>query len=417
MLFYIYNILTVLLTPICSILLVVRLFVGKETIESIKQRFGLGYAARPQGKVIWLHAASIGESIVAMTIVKLLTAKYSGYHFLITTTTCSSNKILKQNLYRNVTYQFVPTENFLAAWRFVNYWRPCIGIFIESELWPCLVSVASSKMKLLLVNGKLSDNSYKLWKRARFLFSIIINKFALIITQSDNDLQKFQKLGYHKVIKLENLKFINQVLVANKDKLIELEKQIGDKPIIVFASTHEPDERIILKIISHLKGQLNYYPILVPRYPHRAAQISEMCKQVGLSYVLRSDRKDFIDKDLYIVDSFAELGLFYRVSKAVFVGGSFNGNGHNMIEPAYLDNIILFGPDVSSFQNIAHEMVTNNAAIQVHDQVELEEKIKHIFSAQDTKFTQYAVNALIYANSKKENALKTIQYIESYLND
>lgn len=417
MLFHIYNIITVLLTPIYLIVLVIRLFKGKETVESIKQRFGFGYDPRPQGKVIWLHAASVGESMVAMTLVKLFTITHQNYHFLITTNTCSSSKILKQNLYPNVTYQFVPTDNFLAVQRFVKYWRPCIGIFIESELWPCLVNVTSRHMKLLLVNGKLSDSSYKLWQRSQFLFSAIINKFALIITQSDNDLEKFQNLNYHKAIKLDNLKFINEALAANPDKLQELEKQIGSKPVMVFASTHEPDEAIILKVINHLRGKLNYYPILVPRHPHRAGQIAEICKSIGLSCSLRSDRNNFIDKDLYIVDSFSELGLFYRISKAVFVGGSFKRKGHNMIEPAYLDNIILFGPDVTSFQNIADDMLANQAAIQVHDEAELEAQIQHIFSDQDSKFAKYSVNALNYANSKKENALKTIKYIESYLND
>lgn len=415
--FYIYNIITVLLTPIYLIVLVIRLFKGKETVESIKQRFGFGYDLRPRGKLIWLHAASVGESMVAMTLVKLFTITHPAYHFLITTKTCSSSKILKQNPYPNVTYQFVPTDNFLAVQRFVKYWRPCIGIFIESELWPCLVNVTASQMQLILVNGKLSDSSYKLWKKAQFLFSAIINKFALIITQSDNDLEKFQNLGYHQAIKLDNLKFINEALAANSDKLQELEKQIGDKPVMVFASTHEPDEVIILKIIHNLRSKLNYYPILVPRHPHRAGQITEMCQSIGLSYSLRSDKNNFIDKDLYIVDSFSELGLFYRVSTAVFVGGSFKGKGHNMIEPAYLDNIILFGPDVTSFQNIADEMIANQAAIQVYDEAELEAQIQHIFSDKDSKFTKYSANALNYANSKKENALKTIKYIKSYLND
>lgn len=405
------------MTPIYGIVLTVRLCLGKDTLESIKQRFGFGYDSRPQGKVIWLHAASIGESMVAMTIVKLFTIAYPDYHFLITTKTCSSSRILKQNLYHNVTYQFVPTDHFLAVRRFVNYWRPCVGIFIESELWPCLVNAASTQMKLLLVNGKLSDSSYTLWKRAPFLFSAIINKFALIITQSDNDLQKFQKLGYDKAIKLDNMKFINEALVADQEKLQKLQEQIGHKPVLVFASTHESDETIILKIISRLRGELNYYPVLVPRHPHRAGQIVEMCKQIGLSYSLRSQQDDFMKKDLYVVDSFAELGLFYRISKAVFVGGSFKGKGHNIIEPAYLDNIILFGPDMSSFQNIADEMIANQAAIQVHDETELEEQIQHIFSDQEARFAKYSANALIYANSKKENALKTIQYIESYLND
>lgn len=408
---------TVLLTPMYGILLTVRLFLGKETLESIKQRFGFGYDPRPQGKVMWLHAASVGESMVAMTIVKFFTATHPDYHFLITTNTCSSSRILKKNIYHNVIYQFVPTDNFLAVRRFVNYWRPCVGIFIESELWPCLVNSTSTQMKLLLVNGKLSDSSYKLWKRAPFLFGAIINKFALIITQSDNDLQKFQKLGYYKAIKLDNMKFINEALVADQDKLQKLEEQIGRQPVLVFASTHEADEIVILKVISRLRGKLDYYPILVPRHPHRASQISEICKEMGLSYSLRSNQDDFMKRDLYIVDSFAELGLFYRISKAVFVGGSFKGKGHNIIEPAYLDNIILFGPDMSSFQNIADEMIANQAAIQVHDETELEEQIQHIFSDQGARFAKYSANALIYANSKKENALKTIQYIESYLND
>ncbi|MCP5369663.1 MAG: 3-deoxy-D-manno-octulosonic acid transferase [Rickettsiaceae bacterium] len=417
MLFQIYNIITILLIPIYCIVLVARLFLGKESHQSIMQRFGFGYDMRPEGKLVWLHAASVGESMVAVNLVKLLSIKYPCHHFLITTTTISSSKILKQNPHPNLIHQFVPADNFLAVKRFINYWQPCVGIFIESELWPCLINITSKKTKLLLVNGKLSDISYKLWKKAQFLFNEIISKFEIIITQSDNDLQKFQNLGYHKAIKLDNLKFINGQLAADLDKLLILRNQIGNKPVLVFASTHLFDENIILKVISNLKNKLNYYPILVPRYPHLSGKITEMCQALGLSYSLRSKQQDFIDKDLYIIDSFSELGLFYRISKAVFVGGSFNGKGHNMIEPAYLDNVILFGPHVSSFQNIADEMIENEAAIQVHNESELEERIKQIFSTKAEFFDKYAVNALSYVNSKKANALKTIEYIERYLND
>lgn len=407
-----------ILLPIYVVIFLFRIFKNKDTFQSVLQRMGMNLPKRLKGDLIWIHAASVGESMVAITLVQAINKIHPDKNFLITTGTLSSADILKKWLPQNAVHQFVPMDNLFLVRRFLKYWQPSIGIFIESELWPCLIMEAAKSFDLLLVNARLSDKSYKIWQKHSEIFQNITKNFKNILVQSKSDLSKYKNLGCKNVVNLGNLKFANKELDVNKGELENLQKLFGSRQIFVASSTHKEDEEIILEIVKNLKNKnLNYYPIVILRHPERKEDIKQHCTNLGLSFSVRSENfVPKLDSDLYIVDSFGELGLFYSLAAVSFVGGSFKRGGHNLMEPAYFDNAIILGPDMSNFQNIADEMIEQKAALQISGSRELAQKIEFFFSRAGQKEAKnFSENARNFVASRKDTIDNYITEIEKFL--
>lgn len=406
---YLYNLLNLILFPVYFLFFLIRILKNKDTIKSTSERLCVNMAKRPSGKLIWIHAASVGESMVAITLVQELNKKYSDYNYLITTGTLSSANILEKWLPSNAKHQFSPVDNLLIAKKFLSHWQPSLGIFIESELWPCLIQQASSRFDLMLINARLSDKSYKRWQDYKNIFQHITINFKRIIVQSKRDLEKYQNLGCSQAINLGNLKFTNKELDVNEDNLKDLQDIFDQKKVFVASSTHKEDEEVVLSVINNLKRKnIDYFPVIILRHPERRDELIKQCMKLNLSFSVRSQNNHpSLEDDLYIVDSFGELGLFYRLSSISFIGGSFKRGGHNLMEPAYFNNVIIFGPDMSNFQNIADDMIRNKAALQINDSSKLEEKVENFCSE------KYKKEAMEFSN----NALKFVANRESTLGD
>jgi 3-deoxy-D-manno-octulosonic-acid transferase len=414
-----YNIANLILFPIYCLILLVRIIKNKDNVSSATQRICGTDTKRPsEKKVIWIHAASVGESMVAITLTNSLNAIYPNVHFLITTGTLSSAKILEKSLPENATHQFTPLDNLIIVRRFLSHWKPDLGIFIESEFWPCLISESAKKLDLILVNARLSDRSYQRWLGKKGIFNSITSNFKLIATQSLADLDKYMTLGLHKAINLGNLKFANKELDVDKEQLQSLQAVFKEKKIFVASSTHQEDEEVTLQIINDFKNKkIDYYPIIVLRHPERRDEISKKCKELNLSFSLRSENNTpSLNKDLYIVDSFGELGLFYSLSDITFIGGSFKRGGHNLVEPAYFDNVIILGPDMSNFQNIATDMINCKAAIQIDNKEELASKILSFLSTENaSKASELINNARKFVEDRNETLDNYLKEIKKYL--
>ena len=458
-----YNILTILLFPLYIPMLLFRMYKGKENIESIKSRLGCyRHCEEPEGrrgnlviswyywimrlprllrslpmtptdrygsKLIWLHAASVGESMIAITLVKELQKTQPNSEFLITTGTLSSASIIKKWLPKNVYHQFTPIDNPLIVRKFYQYWQPNLGIFIESELWPALLSSKARKCKLILLNARLSDKSFKRWQKFPIVFKLLTDYFSCVAVQSSADLEKYYALRHPQddvlgaslpsddnyLINLGNLKFANQELSVNKKELEQLQKTFVNKKVFVASSTHSEDEQVILDIIGKLKKDI--YPIIILRHPERREELSLACQKLGLKFALRSGSpKPSLTDDVYIVDSFGELGLFYSLADIVFVGGSFKRGGHNLLEPAYFDNVIILGPDMSNFQNIADEMVRGESAVQIKNTQELQEKIFFFLEKKNSKIAKkYSNNAKKYVDNKEKILSDYLKQIDRFL--
>lgn len=415
---HIYNLVNFILFPVYFLVLVVRLLKKKDNIKSITQRMGGNMAARPDGSLIWIHAASVGESMIAITLVQELNKKYPKHNYLITTGTLSSAAILEKWLPSNATHQFPPIDHLLIVEKFLRHWKPTLGIFIESELWPCLIQQAATKFNLILANARLSNKSYKRWQGHKKIFQHILNNFKRIITQSPRDLEKYQNLGCHQALNLGNLKFANKELAYDPDKLNELKQIVAQRKIFVASSTHQEDEEVVLNAIKDLKQKkFNYYPIIILRHPERRHEIAKLCVKLGLSFSLRS-KVDLtsLEKDLYIVDNFGELGLFYSLAFMSFVGGSFKRGGHNLVEPAYFDTVILLGPDMSNFQNIANDMINSRAALQINNKKDLVDQIEFFFDKKNNKTArEFSTNAHNFVANREETLINYISEIGRFL--
>ena len=415
---FLYNIANLIFYPIYCLILFVRILKNKDNTKSAIQRLGVIQIKKPEGKLIWMHAASVGESMVAITLTKALNKLYPNVNFLITTGTLSSAKILEKSLPKNATHQFVPLDNIIIVKRFLSHWKPDLGIFIESEFWPCLISESAKKFDIIVVNARLSDKSYSRWMDRKGLFNTIVSYFKLVATQSATDLKKYKELGCKKAINLGNLKFANKELDVDEKQLKDLKNIFQNKQLFVASSTHAEDEEVTLQIIKDFKkNKVDYYPIIILRHPERRSEISRKCRDLGLSFTLRSENKSpSLQDDLYIVDSFGELGLFYSLSNITFIGGSFKRGGHNLVEPAYFDNIIILGPDMSNFQNIATDMIQGGCAIQITDKEELATKILLFLDKSNEKKSQELIgNARKFVENREETLDNYLKEIKKFL--
>lgn len=412
----VYCVISTLLLPVYLLVMIVRIFMGKDELRSIVERLCLASHKRPKGKLIWLHAASVGESMVALTMIKAMQKKYPRANFLITTGTLASAKIIHQAAPKKCAHQFTPIDTFPTVELFLIRWQPDISIFIESEIWPCLLMRASRRSKMLLVNARLSNRSYRRWTYATSIFKILAAYFDHILTQSGLDAKKFTNLGARNVKELGNLKFSNKELDVNKDMVKEMKKFTGKKKILVAASTHAEDEEIVfITIRKLLNSNVDFFPVIIVRHPERRNEITTLCKYYKLQYSLRSSCE--LPKegdDIFIVDSFGELGTFYELADVTFVGGSFKRGGHNLVEPAYFNCAIIVGPDMSHYQEITEEMLKQKAALQIDDCSELEQQLKKLLDSKNDKERKaLAKNATKYVENREKVIEKYMDYVDT----
>jgi 3-deoxy-D-manno-octulosonic-acid transferase len=413
-----YNIANIILFPIYCLILLFRIINKKDSLKSVAQRLSITDEKKPTGRLVWIHAASVGESKVAVTLIKGISTIYPDINFLITTGTLSSAKILKSSLPKNVIHQFMPIDNIFVVRKFLSHWKPVLGIFVESEFWPCLVTEAAKKFNIIIVNARLSDKSYNIWQYKKNLFGLITSNFKLVAVQSSNDLQKYQNLGCSEAVNLGNIKFANKRLTYDETGFSNLKKLLGNKAVFLATSTHLEDEKILLQIVKEFKEKnIDYYPIIIPRHPERRNELIKECYNLGLSFKLRSqDKNPSLNDDLYIVDSFGEIGLFYNLSDVVFIGGSFKRGGHNLVEPAYFNNVIILGPDMSNFRDITKDMLESDAAIQVKDKSELAEKILFFLDKNNRENNdKFIKNANNFVSDKEKVIDNYLEVIKNFL--
>lgn len=411
-----YNIFSIILLPLYIVLLVVRIINGKEDRRRVLERFGISSIKSDSRKVtaplIWIHAASVGESNIALTLISGIRDRNKNIRFLITSGTKTSAEILRQKLPPSAVHQFLPIDNIFFVRKFLNYWKPSFGIFLESELWPCIINEAAARFTLVLCNARLSDKAFRRWQKMDFLFKAIINNFNLVITQSASDFQKYSELGTKNLTNIGNLKFANKKLEVDELEHLALSKHFQNKKVITIASSHPEDEEALLKTIKTIKAQYqDCYFVLIPRHPVRTKEIENKCKELSLRYSLRSEKnRPDLDHDLYIIDKFGEVGLFYSLSYISFVGGSFKQGGHSPIEPAHFSNVIIFGPDMSKCQDIANEMLMEKVAVQINDSEGFLDKILYFLSTEgQIEARSYQNNAIIFVQRNQK-------ILDEYLN-
>ena len=375
-----YHALTVLVGPLLPFYLKRRMARGKEDSQRISERLGQPGRPRPEGKLVWLHAASVGESLSLLPLVERLAARLPAPRpitVLVTTGTVTSAKLMAERLPTGAIHQFVPVDRPAYVRRFLDHWRPDLVLWAESDFWPNLLAgIAGRNVPLVLVQGRISARSFAGWQRARGFIRTVLGRFTLCLTQTPGDAERLAALGAREVRCLGNLKMAVPPLPHQPAELAELQQVIGNRPLWLAASTHAGEEAAAARIHQRLAARFpRLLTIIVPRHPHRGPDVAAEVKALGLDAALRSAGQG-PDTAIYVADTMGELGLFYRLCPIVFMGKSLSvGGGQNPFEPALLGAAVLFGPRMSNFPDMAPVMAAAGAAILVADEAGLAESI------------------------------------------
>jgi 3-deoxy-D-manno-octulosonic-acid transferase len=344
----------VLARPVVPLLFWRRLRRGKEVRERLRERRGHAAIARPPGPMVWVHAASVGELTSVFALIDRILAQQIAV--LVTSGTVTSAALAAQRLPRGVIHQFVPLDVPKYMRRFLDHWQPDLALLVESDLWPNLIiESAARSVPLILVNGRLSESSFRRWRFLPRTISALLERFDLCLARMPADATYFSDLGAPRVVTTGNLKFDVPAPPVSIDKLNQLRNAVGARPVLGAASTHPGEEAMVIAAHRLLRARLpNLVTVIAPRHPERGIGIAEIAAAGRLKPALRS-RGQVPDAttDIYIADTIGELGLLYRLAPIVFIGGSLvRHGGQNPIEAAKLGAAILHGPNVGNFAEI-----------------------------------------------------------------
>lgn len=344
-----YRLATMALAPAAPFFLRQRAFRGKEDITRMRERLGYASVNRPRGQLVWIHGASVGETMAALPLVDAFLK--AGKNVLVTSGTVTSAKMMAERLPGHAIHQYVPVDTPAAAARFLAHWNPDAALFVESELWPNLLyRAAGLGVKLVLVNGRMSERSFRGWGRAKGVASSLLSLFDICLMQDEASAERLRMLGAPRVEVSGSLKADAPPLLANETKLAELRAAIGSRPLLLAAQTHPGEDETVLPAHDLLRvSHPDLLTIIVPRHTERGADIATLC---GSRPVRRRSRGELPDPQtsVYVADTMGELGIFYRLAPFCFIGGTLVPvGGHNPLEAARLHCGALFGPYTNSF--------------------------------------------------------------------
>ena len=357
-------------TPLTGVIIRRRLRRDKEDAARVDERRGISALSRPQGALIWIHGASVGEVLAAAALVGELRRR--GFRILLTSGTTTSAAIVARRFPPDIIHQFVPYDAPRFVARFLEHWRPDLALFIESDLWPNLIlSCAARRVPMVLINGRMSPRSFPRWQRLSQTIGALLGRFDLCLAQSDTDAVRFSALGARDVVVTGNLKLDVEAPPADRARLDRLLAVTRGRQVLVAASTHPGEEEIVAAVHRRLAQRFpSLLTIIVPRHPARGEQVAQAVIDAGLHAALRSrEQLPSASTDIYVADTMGELGLFYRLAPVVFMGGSLVAHGgQNPIEAIKLGAAIVHGPHVFNFAELYDELDRAGGAMVAADE-------------------------------------------------
>jgi 3-deoxy-D-manno-octulosonic-acid transferase len=402
--------------PFVPLLMSHRLRRGKELAERLTERRGQPDMPRPDGPLVWMHAASVGEMLAIVPIVEHVLER--GLAVLVTSGTVTSAQLAQWRLPERAIHQFVPYDAPRFVARFLDAWRPSIALFAESDLWPNLiVATAERGVPLILLNGRLSERSFARWRRMPRVIAALLRHFDLCLAQSVADAGRLGDLGAPRIVTTGNLKLDVPAPPADARALASLKAAINGRPVVAAASTHPGEEKIIVEVHRRLHASFpDLLTLVVPRHPERGPGVMEIANAAGLNAVSRSHgHLPDGGTDVYVADTIGELGIVYRLAPVVFMGGSLvRHGGQNPIEAAKLGSAILHGPHVWNFADLYAELDRSEGAAEVADAGKLTARLGAWLN--DTAARQAAADAALRTVEALSGARsRTLAAIEPYL--
>lgn len=366
-----YRLLTRLLEPLAPRLLDARAKQGKEDPSRVDERLGQASVPRPDGDVVWLHGVSVGETLSLLPVVERLREKRPDLTVLVTSGTLTSATLLAKRLPPGVVHQFAPVDGPGAVAAFLDHWRPAAAIFVESELWPNLILDARKRgVKLVLASARITEKTVDGWRRFPGAARRLVSALDRVLPQDETSAARLEALGA-RIDGHVNLKLAGGAPPHDPAAFTRLSAAIGDRPVVVAASTHEGEEIALVRALDKLADRLCL--ILVPRHPERRGEIAGALTRDGYRFAFRSDGRELDrDTDLYVADTLGEMGLFLRLADVVVMGGSFSAalekppvGGHNPLEPARLGKPAVTGPDMSNWAAVSDALVRAGGLVVV----------------------------------------------------
>jgi len=372
-----------LLTPI---ILIIRLIKKKESITRFKEKFCFFSEKKRKGKLIWFHGASVGELQSVVPLVQKLEKNKEIKNILITTNTLSSSIVIKKLNFKKVIHQFFPIDTNYHSKKFLDYWKPSVAFFIDSEIWPnTIINLEKNKIPIIVLNGRITKKTFKRWNYFSKFSNFVFNKINLCLSSSKISLKYFRKLGIKNLKYLGNLKF-SQSEKENIIKFNNLNKILKHRKIWCASSTHYNEELFCGQTHKKLKKKhKNILTIIIPRHVDRLEEIKSELSKLNLNISTYKSKKKIDDKiDIYIIDAYGKTKSVYTFCKNIFLGGSIiNHGGQNPLEATRYGCNILHGPNVENFKEIYNYLSKLKLSSKINNHSQLSAKLDNLFSKQN----------------------------------
>jgi len=414
--FFLYQILISILLIFSPLIIFFRVLKKKEDKKRYKEKFCFPSKKRLNGNLIWFHGSSVGELLSILPLVQELEKNKSIDQILITTSTLSSAQIFKKFNYKKTIHQFFPIDSIFFSYKFLNYWKPTIAIFVESEIWPSIFKILNKKnIPLKLLNARITKKTFNKWMCVKKFSNSVFQNISIAYPQNEETFNYLKKLNVLKIKKIGNLKFFNnrQSKFTTLDKV--LLKNLNLKEIWCASSTHSGEEIICANVHINLKRKYkNLLTIIIPRHIHRVNKIVDEIKGLNLNIVLHSSKPEKLDNtDIYLVDTYGETKKFYETTDIVFMGKSILGKGgQNPLEPTNLGSTVLYGPNVDNFKDTYKLLNKLNIAYKVSGVKSLTHSIDKLITTPNNKKKYLEI-----AKMGKKILNKTKDEINSLFND
>ncbi|MEQ1953321.1 lipid IV(A) 3-deoxy-D-manno-octulosonic acid transferase [Mesorhizobium sp. CN2-181] len=360
---------------------------GKEDRARRRERYGHASKPRPPGPIIWVHAASVGETNAVVPLVQRILAY--GVNVVLTTGTVTSAQVAEEVFGATVIHQYVPLDLKPAVDRFLDHWEPDLAIIAESEIWPMtILELGDRRVPQVLVNGRLSDRSFRSWKKRPHVAEALFENLAHVVAQSEVDGERFQALGARPVTVSGNLKVDVTPPAADEKALVESLRQIGKRPTWAAVSTHDGEEKFAAEVHQALSARHpGLLTIIVPRHPDRASNLFSEFSAMGLKTVRRTSGEPIApDTDILLGDTIGEMGLYLRLTEIAFVGRSLTSEGgQNPLEPAMLETAVLAGRNVQNFRDAYQRLIDSGGARLVRDKDMLAGAVNYLLTNEEAR--------------------------------
>ena len=405
-----YRLLACLILILSPIILIIRLLKKKEDPKRFKEKFCFFSEKKNKGKLIWFHGASVGELQSIVPLIEKLDKNKKINQILITSNTLSSSKIINKFKFKKVIHQFFPIDVNFFSKKFLNYWKPSIVFFIDSEIWPnMLLNIKKENIPTILINGRITEKTFKRWLLFPNFSNMLFKKFNLCLSSSKESKKYLKKLGAKKIKYIGNLKYSQ-----SEQKIDNIKKNILNliklKKVWCASSTHYNEEKTCGLIHKKLKEKhKDLLTIIIPRHINRVESIKKELTNLNLKIHL-DEPTSSIDKktDIYLVNSYGKTKSFYNNCKNVFLGGSIiNHGGQNPLEAARFGCNVLHGKNISNFKEIYEFLNKNKISYLVKTKLQFEKKLDFLLSKKNnsSKKIKYRINDIgkkILKDTQKE---------------